>query len=267
MGEQLIPLDQVTQRLRLVSQRYEGVAPIRLGQIVGSVDRSVDFDHLFRPRRRALKAHVEALREAFADRDMPPITVYRVDDLYFVVDGHHRVALARQLKMEFIDAEVTAIELSHHLTPDVDFLQLIHTEQHRTFKERTRLLARNPDAKILFSRPTAYGELLQLVLAHAYELSAEQGALVPMEEATADWYARSYRPALEAIGLVGLSARYEDQTEGDLFMWVNAKLRELQTTNRDASWTDAAEAARRERVSRGQRRETVRQRRSPLPRT
>ena len=55
--------------------------------------------------------------QAFPDGDFPPITVYEVGGLYFVVDGHHRVALARQLGMEYVDADVTAIETSHQLTP------------------------------------------------------------------------------------------------------------------------------------------------------
>ena len=68
--------------------------------------------------------------------------------MYFVVDGHHRVALAQQLEMEYIDAEITAIRISHALAPDVDVRQLIHTEQHRIFKERSRLLVGHPEAKI-----------------------------------------------------------------------------------------------------------------------
>jgi hypothetical protein len=54
--------------------------------------------------------------------------------------------------MEYIDAEVTAITTSHALTPDVDVRQLIPTEQHRIFKERSRLLVRHPEPKIECSR-------------------------------------------------------------------------------------------------------------------
>jgi hypothetical protein len=55
---------------------------------------------------------------------MPAISTYEVDGMYFVVDGHRRVALAHRLQMEYIDAEVTAIT-THALTPDVDVRQLI----------------------------------------------------------------------------------------------------------------------------------------------
>ena len=170
--------------------------------------------------------------------------------MYFVVDGHHRVALAHELGMEYIDAEVTALTTSHALTPDVDVRQLIHTEQHRIFKERSGLLVRHPEAKILFSRPTGYGQILDLVEAHAYQMSVRAGELVPLEEATADWYETEYLPAIAAVHEAELPQAYEHTTKGDIYLWVQAKRRELRTTNRTATWADAALAARREGVSR-----------------
>ena len=40
---------------------------------------------------------------------MPPIEVYRVGVLHFVIDGHHRVSVARQMGLDKIDAMVTEI--------------------------------------------------------------------------------------------------------------------------------------------------------------
>src|SRR5688500_14088394 len=93
----LVPLGEVTGRLRVVGQSYVGMREIPIRQVVGSVDRAVDFDRLFRPRKRAdLRQRLNSLRQAFADRPMPPIAVYEASGLYFVSDGHHRVALARE---------------------------------------------------------------------------------------------------------------------------------------------------------------------------
>jgi hypothetical protein len=190
---------------------------------------------------------------------MPPISVYEAGGMHFVIDGHHRVALSRQMGSEFIDAEVISIQTSERLHPGVDFLELMHTEQHRIFQERTGLLVHNPDAKILVSRPIGYAELLQAVEAHAYQVSAARGALVPMPEATADWFATSWRPALEAIAASGLSNRFDFKQEGDLYLWVNAKLRELRTVNPQATWADASAACMREPVTRSHRRDTLSQ--------
>lgn len=265
--ETLLPLAEVTARLRVLGQHYVGVTPIPVARIIGTVDRMVDFDRLFRPRRPLLRERLGSLRRVFPDGMIPPITAYEVSGMYFVVDGHHRVALAHQLKMEYVDAEVTAIRISHALTPDVDVRQLIHTEQHRIFKERSRLLVRHPDARIEFSRPTGYGQLLDLVQAHAYEMSVRAGELVPLEDATADWYEAEYLPALAAVREVELPEIYRHKTAGDIFLWVQGKRRELRTTDQNATWAEAALAARREGVSRSAQRAFKRERRPPLPST
>jgi ParB-like chromosome segregation protein Spo0J len=195
---------------------------------------------------------------------VPAIAAYEVDGLYFVVDGHHRVALARELHMDYIEADVTAITTSYALTPDVDIRQLIHTEQHRIFKERTGLLVSHPEARIELSRPGGYGQLLDLVEAHAYELSVRAGHLVPVEDATADWYDTDYGPAATAIHQARLPKAYPDTTKADMYLWVQAKRRELRVTNRATSWVDAALAVRRDGVPRREQRALKRERRRPL---
>jgi hypothetical protein len=86
-----------------------------------------------------------------------------------------------------------------------------------------------------------------------------------MAEATADWYETEYLPALQAIREAQLPDYYRHKTGGDLFLWVHGKLRELQTTNRDATWADAARVARREGVPAAEQRALKRARRAPLP--
>jgi ParB-like nuclease domain len=250
--ETLLPLDEVTARVRILGQHYVGVRPIRVAHIIGSVDRTVDFDRLFRPRHRTLRNRLRALRRVFPHGMFPPIEVYEVGGMYFVVDGHHRVALAHELGMVYVDAEVTTIRTSQALTPDVDLRQLIHSEQHRIFKERSGLKVRHPEAKLVLSRPTSYAQLLDLVQAHAYEMSLRAGELVPLVDATADWYETEYLPACAAVHEAELPEAYRHKTKADLYLWVQGKRRELRTTNRNATWADAALAARQAGVPRRQ---------------
>jgi hypothetical protein len=266
-SDPLLPLHEVTSHLRVLGERYVGVREIPVDRIVGSVDRSVDFDQFFRPRRRALRRRLDDLHKAFGDRPVPPISVYEAGGLYFVIDGHHRVALSRQLGGAFIDAEVTRIDTSHRLHPGVDVLELVHTEQHRRFKERTRLKEVAPGAVIEFSRPTGYAELLQVIAAHAYALSELRGALVDLPEATRDWHTSSWLPALAAIETTGLRRAYDFKTDGDRYLWTHRKLQELRATNRGATWEDAAVILAGQPVQRSHRRETLATRRRPLPTT
>ena len=210
-------------------------------------------------------ARLDALREAFRDRPTPPISVYEAGGLYFVADGHHRVALPRELGAEYLDAEVTRIETSHELHAGVDVLELVHTEQHRRFKERTKLKDAAPGAVIEFSRPTGYRELLQVIEAHAYALSETRGVLVPLTEATGDWFTSSWLPALEAIESSGLRKAYDFKTDGDRYLWTYRKLEELRAADQGARWDEAALILARQPVQRSHRRETLAARRKPLP--
>ena len=264
-GNTLLPLGEVTGRLRVIGEHYVGIREIPIADIVGSVDRSVDFDQFFRPRRRELRRRLDAMEQAFDDRPMPPISAYEAGGLYFVSDGHHRVALARRSGTEMIDAEVTHIDTSHRLHPGVDVLELIHTGEHRRFKDRTGLKQVAPGAVVEFSRPQGYRELLELIESHAFRLSEARGALVPMAEATRDWYETSWVPALEAIEATGLRRAYDFKTDGDRYLWTSRKLLELRARDPSATWTDAATILAHEPVHRSHRRETLDARRKPLP--
>ena len=50
----------------------------------------------------------------------PPILVYQLGDAYFVIDGHHRVAVARRKGTEQIDAEITELRTDWTLPADAD---------------------------------------------------------------------------------------------------------------------------------------------------
>jgi len=204
----LLPLAEVTDRLRVLGQSYVGIRTIAINDIVGSVDRAVDFDRMFKPRNRGdMRDRLKAMRAAFADKPMPPISVYDATGLYFVSDGHHRVALARAQGAEFIDADVTALRLSNELRPGVDLLDLIHTEQNRRFMEETGLAVHHREVQIEFSRPIGYWELRDVIQARGYEISAQRGEFVPMPEATADWYETCWVAAQQAIDATQLRQR------------------------------------------------------------
>ena len=87
--------------------------------IVGSVGRYADFTRSFLPRRESSARRWAAVRTALPDvAAFPPITVYQVGEAYFVLDGNHRVSVARQAGATHIPAYVTEIETPVPLTPD-----------------------------------------------------------------------------------------------------------------------------------------------------
>lgn len=185
---ELLTLDEVRERLQPMSQSYLGLRTIAIDQIVGSVDRGVDFDRDFGPLSGSSSARWQRLLEVFPDGDFPPIDVYELGGGYFVEDGHHRVALARHRGAEFIDAVVTRVHSPVELIEDVDVGDLIHLQEHRDFLERSGLARSRPDARVLFSRPQGYAQLLDLVQAFAYARSLRAQRLLDPATAAALWW-------------------------------------------------------------------------------
>jgi hypothetical protein len=261
----LLALDEVQRRLRITGQSYSGVHPIEVARVVGSLDRSGDFDRDFRPMRRLSTERLSSLRSAFPDGDTPPIEAYEVGGAYFVSDGHHRVVLARERSAEFIDAEVTRLETNYAIGPAVDVRQLVHTEQHRTLMEESGLALSRPEASIEFSRPGGYPELLELIKAHGYDLARRRGELPPREEVAGDWYDQVFAPGVAALRRESLPERYLYKTDADLFLWVYQRRRALRVLTPDADFGVAARDAGSQRVSRRFRKEFLREKSAPLP--
>ena len=96
--------------LTITGESYRGVRAVPVDRIVGSLDRVADFDAAFRPRRDGSAARWQSIARAhYEGRELPPVRLYQVGDVYFVEDGHHRVSVARALGRDFVDAEVVEV--------------------------------------------------------------------------------------------------------------------------------------------------------------
>ncbi|MFV1971810.1 MAG: transcriptional regulator [Acidimicrobiia bacterium] len=230
-------------RLQLFQQSYAGLQTIDVANIVGTVDRSDDFDRDFLPRSPKTRERWERLERAFPSLGFPPISVYQVNDVYFVIDGNHRVALAKQRGAEFIDAEVTEINTDIEINEDIDFERIIYLEQARQFMQQSGLERSRPMARIDFSRPHGFAELLDVVKAHGYDLMMEQDKVLPPHEIASDWYDRVYLPTVESIRWEKLLELEAGSTEGDLFLWVLQRRREHDPQQGQQSLEDAARQA------------------------
>ena len=106
----ILPLDEVVAALGWRGEHYLGLQTIQLDTVTGTVDSRRDFDRKFRPTSNRVRQRWERLD--LAQRrgvSLPPIDVYRVGDLHFVMDGHHRVSVARATGHTTIEAHVTEV--------------------------------------------------------------------------------------------------------------------------------------------------------------
>lgn len=223
---ELLGLKEVQDRLRSYEQSYGGVRTIRVDDIVGSVSRTNDFDDNFLPRSDHIKSRWQAIEERFPDGKFPPICVYKVGKAYFVEDGHHRVAIAKQRGIEYLDAEITEVHTPYEITPDTDIADLVHLGQQRIFMQESGLRDVAPAATFRFTRPEGYRELLDHVKVHGWDMAMGRGEFVPREEIARRWYEDIYLPTVEKIEEAELDQMLEG-TRDDIFLWVTQQWRRL----------------------------------------
>ena len=119
-SNQLLSYEEVAEKLKLHARTDRGVQHIPLDAIVGSVGRDTDFTRAFLPRRAVDQQRWANVKAAMEDgAGLPPIEVYKVGEVYFVMDGNHRVSIARQEGSTSIEAHVIEVRTNVPLTPDV----------------------------------------------------------------------------------------------------------------------------------------------------
>jgi hypothetical protein len=195
----MLPFEEVIDALGRKGQRDLGIQLISLESIVGTVDRRRgEFDREFLPTPgvRGRWERIAAARRR--GEAMPPIDVYRIGELHFVLDGHHRVSVARALGDTEIEAHVievlTKLDAGRELT-----LRDLPLKQHeRVFHERVPL---PPDlrARIQLRDEWRYAELATLVEAWGYRASHAREQLLSRPEMARAWFEEEYEPLVRTL--------------------------------------------------------------------
>jgi hypothetical protein len=194
---------------------------IPIANIVGSVGRYRDFDRAFLPLSGADAERWKRLDVALNElRNLPPIDVYKIGDVYFVRDGNHRVSVAKANGLTSIEANVTEIEARVSLAPDVDIDDLIIKAEYAHFLEQTGLDDTRPDQAIELTEPGLYENLLEHIEVHCYYLGLQWEREPTLGEAAASWYDTVYLPIIQAIRETEVMKEFPQRTEADLYLWV-----------------------------------------------
>lgn len=112
--DRLLCFEDARRRLGARGGRvHRGLKIVRLADVVGSVGRCSEFGGTFLPNRASTAARWKAVDRAFRRTEkLPPVSLYKLGDAYFVLDGHHRVSVARFHGAEWMDAEVTEFRVT-----------------------------------------------------------------------------------------------------------------------------------------------------------
>jgi hypothetical protein len=236
----------------LFREHYRGVKAIAVDAIVGSVDKSTQFDRRFRPRAPEQRERVRQVALSWPEGDFPPIKVFQAGDVFFVRDGHIRVAAAKDMGIEFVDAEITELETQQTIPADADLIDVIHLELRQRLLAETGLGSVRPDAHIEVSLPVGYTKVRESIAVHGYRLFQERGEVLPREEVAGDWHDRIYEPAIDALQRAGLTEAFSASTETDLFLWIEERRRTMFVERGPLEIEDVALEAGREAKARPQ---------------
>ena len=217
----LLSYDEVREKLRIGGPIYRGVQTVRVDQIAGSLNRYHEFDRVFLPASDKLATRWQSVNRAFYQEiSLPPVVLYKVAQVYFVVDGHHRVSVARQQGQIYIEAEVRECATRVDLTPDIrlEDLRILGTKVN--FLERTSLDSLRPGANIKVTIPDGFERMLEHIAVHRYFMGLDWKRDISEEEAVAHWYDTVYLPVVQVIRDTNILKEFPGKTEADLYLWV-----------------------------------------------
>ena len=108
----LLSFEEQRRSRRAYGGVRRGRDTVELSRIVGSAGKHDWFDEGLMPLRS--RERWKRMDRAFRlGQELPPVVLYKLGDVHFVEDGHHRVSVARFHGAEWIDAEVTEYGLPH----------------------------------------------------------------------------------------------------------------------------------------------------------
>jgi DNA-binding Lrp family transcriptional regulator len=194
--------------------RVRGVRTVPLAAIVGSLGRYHDFDSHFRLKDHVPAERLNYIREAMRQgRPLPPVRLCQIKDEYFIEDGNHRIAVAKELGHDEILAHIV------EYIPSGDSFEDILYRQRAEFCDRTKL-----PTDINLTEPGHYDHLLAQIGKHQKYLQETLKKPVSCEDAARDWHRTIYRPLCDIIRRGQLLDSFPGRTLADLYAYISLHL-------------------------------------------
>lgn len=230
----LLPFDEVVAALGRRGETRLGLRMVDLDLIVGSTDRVAGFDRRFRPTSDLARQRFERIAEAVRrGAHLPPVDLLQVGDVYFVQDGHHRVAVMRALGRELIEARVTLVRTALGAGSDLRLQDLPLKGHERLFRERVPL----PSAlvgRVVLDDADDYALLAEGVEAWGMRWMQERGAFADRATVALTWFTEEYEPVLSMLREAGLHPG-DGQLDAQIYLRVAAQRYHMLRTHR---WDD-----------------------------
>jgi hypothetical protein len=208
-GSPIRSFDADAERRGPLARWVLGLRTVEVSRIVGSVGRAAELDLSFRTSNRSpaeRERYERVLRGLRGDASLPPVVLYKLGAAYYVLDGNHRVAAAKELGQVEIEAEVT------------EFVPLDDAEAQRIFAKRRRFEAATGLTRIAAAHcPDTYPRLAGMVRRFALA-----SGLADSQQAARRWYEQVYRPLARGVRARDLTRRFPGSQVADLVAMVDA---------------------------------------------
>jgi hypothetical protein len=198
------------QRENLSSPINRGVTSVEIANIVGSVGRYMNFTEGFKPRRSFItyNQRLNSIKQTMKERkELPLVELYKVRDDYYVVDGHHRIAAAKDLGMLSIDASV------------VEFLPLGDNPEDELYRAKTFFEIKTGLPNIQLSHKDLYSTLMDEIKRYHKRLETEDRTFT-LNNSARKWYFNRYQPAKKKIEESDILRYFTDFTLGDFYIYL-----------------------------------------------
>ena len=198
------------EREEAFAERDLGMKTVPLAQVVGSVGRYRDFDSQFRLKKALPYERLQKIKDMMVQgKAMPPVKLFQIKEAFYVLDGNHRVAAAKELGRDYIDARIV------EFLPSKNSLENILYREKVAFMDKTGL-----KTAIDLTEVGQYDYLLKQVTEHLEFLKSKKKTM-HLRDAASDWYRTIYLPLATIIGKSHLPASFPKRTVADLYTYIS----------------------------------------------
>jgi hypothetical protein len=191
--------------------RDRGIREVPLDRIVGSVNRYYDFDRKFRIGPHLPSERLENIKNALLrGTSLPPVKLYQIKKEYYVVDGNHRVAAAKEIGYGEIKAHII------EFIPSKESLENLIFRQKAKFDDWTQL-----PYTIELTELGQYPHLVDQISKHRNFLENQTADSISIQKAAEDWYQSIYTPLVAIIKKGRLIEHFPGRTMADLYAYIS----------------------------------------------
>jgi hypothetical protein len=206
----LMPLDDALEALGDNGDMGRRTAEVPIANIVGSAGRATDFNHELRLVNKALQDRWNRLYRAMESGFEPPaVHLVQLGELYFIIDGHHRVSVARALGRLVIAARVHRICTIAYAKSCLRVAHLPTKAAERGFLERVPLPSEIREG-LWLDEPAQWTRLADAAEAWGLRRSLERGHALPRDALAATWWTEEVEPLVARLRAAGIGMDLRD---------------------------------------------------------